>query len=178
MEVVDPAHLKGLTRWLRVPARLSWDGGETEVWTMLAPPLVNGDFETAEDGHLSYWSAPPCLDSPGQGKQCIRLDRRTAPAHLIQSLTPVKPNCRYRFRCMVKRSQDATGWAGAHVIEYEEGLQFARSAALNSTKLGEWETLETAFTTHADPRTTAIYLYNFDDTAPAWFDGLELEEVR
>ncbi|MBM3501628.1 MAG: hypothetical protein FJX74_23490 [Armatimonadetes bacterium] len=178
MEILDPTHLTSLARWLRVPARLSWEGGHADVWTMLAPPLVNGDFEYAEDGYLSHWATPPCLEDPGQGKQCIRLDRQTAPAHLIQSLTPVKPNCRYRFRCMVKRGEGATGWAGAHVLEYLEGNEFARSAALNGTKLGEWETLETTFTTHADPRTTAIYLYNFDDTQPAWFDGLELDEVR
>lgn len=95
----------------------------------------------------------------------------------ISSLTPLKPNTRYRFRCMVRRSPNATAWAGAHVVEYLEGSAFERSAALNSTRAGEWETLETVFTSHPDPRSTAIYLYNFDENEPAWFDGLELTEV-
>ena len=37
------------------------------------------------------------------------------------------------------------------VVEYEEGGEFVRSATLDSTKPGEWETLETEFTSHADP---------------------------
>jgi hypothetical protein len=77
---------------------------------------------------------------------------------------------------MVKRMGEQ--WAGAHFIEYLEGSEFVRSAMLNSTKRGEWETLETEFTTHPNPRSSAIYLYNFDEQEPAWFDGLELEEVR
>jgi hypothetical protein len=76
---------------------------------------------------------------------------------------------------MVKRTGEQ--WAGAHLVEYLEGSEFVRSAVLNSTKRAEWETLETEFTTHPDPRSSAIYLYNFDDE-PAYFDGLELEEVR
>jgi hypothetical protein len=79
---------------------------------------------------------------------------------------------------MVKRAAGAQQWAGAHVVEYEEGSRFVRSAVLNSSKLGAWETLETVFSTHPNPRSTAIYLYNFDPDGSAWFDGLELEEVR
>ena len=81
---------------------------------------------------------------------------------------------------MVKRTGEK--WAGAHVIEYEVGQKrknkFVRSAVLNSTKVGEWETLETTFTTHPNPRSSAIYLYNSDPEKPACFDGVELEEVH
>jgi len=172
----DPAHLAGLKRWERVTAQFSWPGGEASVWTILAPPLVNGNFEEVEDGRLVYWGAPPCDEDPAEGRYCIRLDQTTAPQKLIMTLTPVKPNCRYRFRCMVKRLGEQ--WAGAHFVEYLEGSEFVRSAMLNSTKRGEWETLETEFTTHPNPRSSAIYLYNFDEQQPAWFDGLELEEAR
>ena len=178
MEMVDPTHLKDLKAWTKVKGSMAWDGGDAAVWTIIAPPLVNGDFEQVEDGRLVHWGAPPCEEDPAEGQYCIRLDQTTAPLKHIRSLTPVKPNCEYRFKCMVRRSAAAQKWAGAHVVEYEEGSKFVRSAMLNSSRLGEWETLETTFTTHPDPRSTAIYLYNFDENEPAWFDGIELEEVQ
>ena len=172
----DPARLAGLTRWERVAASVTWPDGQAEAWTMLCPPLVNGGFEEVEDGWLVYWPAQPCFDNPGRGKACIKLDRQTAPKMMLISLAPLKPNCRYRFKAMVKRT--GAQWAGAHVLEYLDNANFARSAALNSTKRGEWETLETTFTTQSDPRTTAVYLYNYDPDNPVYYDGLELEEVR
>ncbi|NSW56261.1 MAG: hypothetical protein HPY44_09615 [Armatimonadetes bacterium] len=176
--LLDRGHLRGLTRWSKIRLDVTWDTGTAGTWCVLAPPLVNGDFEEVEDGRLVYWGAPPCEEDPGEGKWCIRLDRDTAPLKHVSSLTPLKPNTRYRFRCMIRRSPNATQWAGAHVVEYLEGSTFERSAVLNSTRLGEWETLETVFTSHPDPRSSAIYLYNFDENEPAWFDGLELTEVR
>jgi hypothetical protein len=176
VEFHDLAGLKGLKRWGKARATVKWNGGEAQAWTMLAPPLVNGDFEEVEEGRLVYWGAPPCSENPGQGKYCVRIDRQISPYGHISCLTPVKPNCKYRFKCLVKRTGEKG--AGAHVVEYEEGQKFVRSAALNSRKRGEWETLETVFTTHPNPRSTAIYLYNFDEKEPAWFDGIELEEVR
>jgi hypothetical protein len=173
---LDPARLAGLKRWERVAATVKWPAGQAEAWTMLCPPMVNGDFEEVEDGWLVYWPAQPCFDNPGRGKICIELDRQTAPKMMLISLAPLKPNCRYRFKAMVKRT--GPQWAGAHVIEYLDNTNFARSAALGSTRRGEWETLETTFTTHADPRTTAVYLYNYDPDNPVYYDGLELEEVR
>ena len=172
----DPARLTGLKRWHKVTVAVTWSTGAARAWTMLCPPLVNGDFEDVEDGWLAYWQAKPCADGPGQGKYCIKLDRQTAPKNMLISTTPLKPNCKYRFKAMVKRT--GAEWAGAHVIEYEEGSKFTRSAALNAGKRGEWATLETTFTTHPNPRSTAIYLYNYDPDNPVYYDGLELEEVR
>lgn len=173
---LDPAHLQGLKRWHKVTAVVKWPAGQAQAWTMLCPPLVNGDFEEVADGWLVYWPALPCSDNPGQGKHCIKVDRQTAPQNMLISLAPLKPNCRYRFKAMIKRT--GTQWAGAHVIEYEEYPKFTRSAALNAAKRGEWETLETTFTTHPNPRTTAVYLYNDDPDHPVYYDALELEEVR
>jgi len=100
-------------------------------------------------------------------------------SHITQ-LTPLKPNCKYLFRCMVKRTGEKP--ASAHVVEYEDtskgGSKFVISARLASAKIGEWERLETTFTTHPNPRSTAVYLYNYDPDHPAYFDGLALEEVR
>jgi polynucleotide 5'-kinase involved in rRNA processing len=48
---------------------------------------------------------------------------------------------------------------------------------LNSTKRGQWEILETTFMSHAKPRSSAIYLYNYDPDNPVYFDGLELKEI-
>jgi hypothetical protein len=179
IEMLDSNHLVDLNEWAKVIAHVTWQDGEVDVWAILAPPLVNGDMEQTQDGQwLVHWGTSADEDEPAQGQRCIRLDRETAPSKLVSSLTPLKPDCMYRFRCMVKRSAAATAWAGAHVVEYEEGSEFVRSAVLNSTRVGEWEQLETEFTTHPDPRSTAIYLYNFDEAEPAWFDALELEEVR
>lgn len=172
----DRGRLRALKRWAKTKAQISWRGGRGEAWTVLAPPLVNGDFEKIEDGYLVYWGAPPEDNDPGQGKYCIRLDKETAPRGHILQLTPLKPNCRYRFKCMVKRT--GAKWAGAHVVEYEEGQKFVRSAALNSKKTGQWERLETTFTTHPNPRSTAIYLYNYDDKSPVYYDDLQLEEME
>jgi hypothetical protein len=94
---------------------------------------------------------------------------------MIVQTTPLKPGCKYRFKAMIKRT--GPQWAWAHVVEYEDGAKFVRSAALNGTKRGQWETLETTFTSHANPRSSAIYLYNYDPDNPAYFDGLELEEI-
>jgi len=98
----------------------------------------------------------------------------------LRQLTPLKPSTKYRLRCMIKRM--AKPWAGAHIVEYEVGpkrqSKFVRAAMLNSTKVGAWETLETTFTTHPNPRSTAIYLYNTDKEQPAFFDAIEIEEVR
>jgi len=178
IEVIDPDHLSTLREWARVTASVRWQGGEAHPWTVLAPPLVNGDMERVQDdGRLASWGAPACDEDPAEGLHCIRVDTQSAPQKHLSTLTPVKPACRYRFRCMVRRSAAATGWAGAHVVEYEEGSSFTRSAVLNSSKVGEWESLETEFTSLPDPRSTAIYLYNFDEAEPAWFDGLQLEEI-
>jgi hypothetical protein len=174
-EFFVPLGLKDLKRWDKARATITWTGGQTSAWAMLAPPLVNGDMEEVEEGRLVYWGPPPCNENPGRGKYCIRVDRQISPHGHFSSLTPLKPGCKYRFKGMVKRSGEKG--AGAHVIEYEEKLNFVRSAALNSTKRGEWETVETVFTTHRNPRSTAIYLYNFDEKSPAWFDALELEEL-
>ncbi|NOZ23011.1 MAG: hypothetical protein GXP25_18210 [Planctomycetes bacterium] len=177
---VDNAHLKTLKRWTKVKAHLIWDGGKKTVWTVIAPPIVNGNMEEVEDGRLVYWGLPPCTDDPGEGKQCLRIDRTLTVYGHLRQLTPLKPSTKYRLRCMIKRTGEK--WAGAHIIEYEVGRQreakFVRSATLNSTKIGEWETLETTFTTHPNPRSTAIYLYNTDKEQPAFFDAIEIEEVR
>jgi len=173
---LDDTGLAGLKHWDRAKARIAWEGGSADTRVMLAPPLVNGDFEEVTDGYLAYWGAPPCADDPFEGTACIRLDQTTAPLGHVSLLTPVKPDCEYRFRVSLKAM--AAGGVGAHVVEYEEGGQFVRSAALNAQKVGEWETLETTFRTHLNPRSTAIYLYNFSRDNVAWFDGIELEEVR
>jgi hypothetical protein len=177
----DPAHLTGLKRWQKITAAVTWSGGTAQAWTMLCPPLVNGDFEEVEDGLLAYWPGKPCADAPGQGKYCIKLDRQSAPKKMLISTTPLKPNCTYRFKAMVKRTGVPPAEAppaGAQVIEYEEGETFTRSAVLSAATYGTWETLQTTFTTHPNPRATAIYLYNFDPDHPVYYDGLELEEVR
>ena len=157
-----------------------WNGGEKTVWTVLAPPLVNGDMEETEDGYLVYWGLPPCIDDPADGKQCLRLDRKLSKHGLVHQLAPLKPGVKYRLTCRIKRI--GKGWAGAHIVEYEVGRKpartFRRSAVLNSTKVGEWETLETTFVSHPDPRSTGLYLYNGDRDLPAFFDGIRLEEVR
>ena len=177
-EIRDADHLAGLAEWIKATADVRWQGGEVHPWTVLAPPLVNGNMEQVQDdGRLAYWGALPCDEDPAEGLHCIRVDTQSAPQKHLSTLTPVKPACRYRFRCMVRRSAAATGWAGAHVVEYEEGSSFTRSAVLNSSKVGEWESLETEFTSLPDPRSTAIYLYNFDEAEPAWFDRLQLEEI-
>ena len=179
IQYVDSDHLKTLKRWTKVKAHLTWDGGKKTVWSMITPPVVNGDMEDAEDGRLVYWGLPPCREAPGQGEYCLRLDRSLAAHGLVNQLTPLKPNAQYRFACMIKRL--GKKWAGAHIVEYEVGQKrtsdFVRSAALNSTKIGEWERLETTFTTHANPRSTAIYLYNTDTDQPAFFDGITIEEI-
>ncbi|KKK66352.1 hypothetical protein LCGC14_2964970 [marine sediment metagenome] len=51
-------------------------------------------------------------------------------------------------------------------------------AAHNAIRRGEREVLQTTFTTHPNPRSTAIYLYNYDPDNPVYYDGLEPEEVR
>lgn len=137
-------------------------------------------MEEVEDGRLVYWGLPPCTDDPGEGTMCLRIDRTlTVHGHLRQ-LTPLKPSTKYRLRCMIKRMGEK--WAGAHIVEYEDGLKrqqkLVRAATLNSTKVGEWETLEATFTTHPNPRSTALYLYNTDKEKPAYFDGIAIEEVR
>ncbi len=178
-ELRDPRHLRGLTRWRRVNATVRCGRERVLPWTVIAPPLVNGDFEAVDkDGRLVYWGALPCSDSPPQGRFCIRVDREHMPRGHVRLLTPLKPNCRYRFRCRLKRDIGATGGVGAHLVEYLEGSKFVRSAVLNSRKSGVWENLETTFVSQRAPRTSAIYLYNFDKEHPAWFDALELEEVR
>jgi len=53
-----------------------------------------------------------------------------------------------------------------------------RSGSIEPTKSGEWERLTTEFTTHPDPRSTALYLYNFSKTGAVWFDDLKIEEIR
>ncbi|NOY82142.1 MAG: hypothetical protein GXP31_14185, partial [Kiritimatiellaeota bacterium] len=178
-ELLDPQHLLGLTRWRRVDAEVRCGTTRVTPWTVIAPPLVNGDFEAVdEDGRLVYWGRRPCLESPGQGRACVQVDREHMPFGHIRLLTPLKPNCRYRFRCMLKRDAGATGGVGAHMVEYLEGSKFVRSAVLNSRKSGVWEMLETTFVSHPAPRSSAVYLYNFDKKHPAWFDALELEEIR
>jgi len=178
-ELRDARHLRGLKRWHRVNAEVRCGNAVVRPWTIIAPPLVNGDFEDVDaDGRLLYWGAEPCSKNAGRGRQCIQVDAKHMPHYYIRLLTPLKPNTRYRFRCMLKRDPGAAGGVGAHMIEYLEGRKFVRSAALNAKSSDKWETLETSFTSHSSPRSSAVYLYNFDKTHPAWFDALELEEVR
>ena len=67
-------------------------------------------------------------------------------------------------------------------VGYEDtakaGSKFVISARLASAKVGEWERLETTFTSHPNPRSTGVYLYNYDPDHPAYFDGVALEEIR
>lgn len=175
----DAANLRTLKRWMKVEADVRWTGGQTSAWCVLAPPLVNGDCEDVEDGRLISWGVPPCMDSPGQGNSCIRLDKDTTPNGHITQRAPLKPNTKYRFRCMIRNAGNRRG--AAHIVEYEGGLQrehkFVRSATLASTKSGQWETLETVFTSHPDPSATGVYLYSNDRENVVWFDGIALEEI-
>ena len=54
----------------------------------------------------------------------------------------------------------------------------SRMSSYRCTTQGRWQRQTVEFTTHPDPRSTAIYLYNFNKDADAWFDGIELTEVR
>ncbi|MBT4816510.1 MAG: hypothetical protein HON70_12455, partial [Lentisphaerae bacterium] len=100
---VDNDHLKTLRRWTKVKAHLTWDGGKKTVWTVIAPPLVNGNMEQVEDGRLAYWGLPPCTDNPGEGKQCLRIDRTLTKHGHLRQITPLKPSTPYRLTCMIKR---------------------------------------------------------------------------
>ena len=175
---VDPQDLQGLTQWSKTTVEVAWQGGKQTAWTMLAPPLVNGDFERLDaNGYLDYWNVKPDATNPGEGKHCVRLDSKPGGFNLLNVLTPLKPGCRYRLSGMIRREAADAG-CSATMIEYTDEKNFVRSGAISPTKAGEWERLTTEFTTHPNPRSTALYLYNFSKTSPAWFDDLKIEEIK
>ncbi|MBU0609135.1 MAG: hypothetical protein KKI08_14715 [Armatimonadetes bacterium] len=174
---VDPQDLQSLEQWSKTTVDVAWKGGKQTAWTMLAPPLVNGNFERVEGGTLDYWNVEPDATNPGEGKTCVRVDAKPGGFNLLNVLTPLKPGCRYRLSGMIRR-ETADAGCSATMIEYTDEKNFVRSGAISPTKAGEWERLTTEFTTHPNPRSTAIYLYNFSKTSPAWFDDLKIEEIK
>ncbi|MBM4083751.1 MAG: hypothetical protein FJ272_03090 [Planctomycetes bacterium] len=170
--------LQALRGWEKVYADVQWQGGKATVWCLLCPPLANGNFETFRpDGRLEYWPAIACTESPAEGKHCLRLVNPDGKGHgHVSLLTPLKPSTRYRFSAKIKRDAPKSD-ARASVIEYEEGLKFKISASVGSGgKADEWEAFTTEFTSHPNPRTSAVYLY-LGSSQTAWFDDLRLEEI-
>ncbi len=164
--------------WRRVTATATWSGGIASAWCCAAPPLVNGDFETVDGRWLRHWAVEPDLAEKHSGRASLRLDNDGKAMGHVSALTPLKPNTRYRMTGWIKRHT-----TGSHVsiamIEYEEGSKFQVSAELGARgKQDEWERFETEFTSHAAPRSSAIYLYNRSGQGSAWYDDLALVEMR
>jgi hypothetical protein len=170
--------LQTLRGWEKVYADVQWQGAKATAWCMLCPPLANGNFEQVRpDGRLAYWPGLPCTDAPAEGKYCLKLENPDGKAFgHVNLLTPIKPSTRYRFSARIKRDT-AKSDARASVIEYEEGSKFRISASVGSGgKSDEWEAFTTDFTSHENPRTSAVYLY-LGKSRTAWFDDLKLEEI-
>jgi hypothetical protein len=177
VKFVDPQNLQGLQRWWKTTVDVAWEGGQQTAWVMMAPPLVNGNFERLAGEYLDYWNIKPEATNPGEGTYCLSVNAQNTKHGHVTVLTPLKPGCRYRFSGMIRRETTDTS-ASAQVVEYTDERNFVRSATLAPTQAGEWERLSTDFTTHENPRSTAIYLYNFSKTTAAWFDDLRLEEIK
>ncbi|HOM82087.1 MAG: hypothetical protein GX785_18415 [Armatimonadetes bacterium] len=171
--------LASLQGWEKIHADLQWPGGKTSVWSLLCPPLVNGDMERLRpDGHLAYWPASPSVEEPAQGKHCLKLeDQGQGDTGFVSTLTPIKPGTRYRLSARIKRDTAGSDTRVA-MIEYEEGSKFHVSASVGAGgKANEWQEFTTEFTSHPSPRSSAVYLYRGNSKA-AWFDQIELVELK
>jgi len=171
--------LATLHKWEKVDAKVLWGAQQSSVWSLLCPPLVNGDFERLRPaGQIDYWPALPSTESPASGKYCLKLESGDGKTPVMATLlTPLKPSTRYRFSAKVRRDMEKSA-ARAAIVEYEDITKFHVSASLGSGgKSNKWQEFSTEFTSHPAPRSSAVYLYLGEDKT-AWFDDLKLEEVH
>lgn len=169
-----PEPVPALPDWLKVTV----ESAGRRAWCVVAPPLVNGDMEATEDGHLVHWGVAPDETEKASGRASLRVDNDGHSVGHVSALAALKPNTRYRFSGAIRR-HTVGSHVSAAVIEYEEGSAFRLSAELGANGAqDQWERFETEFTSHPAPRTSAVYLYNRGGRGSAWFDDLRLEELR
>ena len=73
--------LASLQGWEKVHADLQWPGGKTSVWSLLCPPLVNGDMERLAPT-ATRLLAGLLPGRAGTSEHCLKLEDqgRAAPA--------------------------------------------------------------------------------------------------
>ncbi|MCC7494019.1 MAG: hypothetical protein IT204_16800 [Fimbriimonadaceae bacterium] len=171
--------LAALTDWTRVTAVVRWGQQQASAWCSAAPPLINGDYETLEDGTLIGWGCEPDRAERHAGQASLRLDNNDGRFLYTMALTPLKPATRYRLSGWIKRRGSPAAHVSLALVEYEEGSQLRVACDVGSRgQQDRWEEFSAEFTSHPGPRSSAVYLYNRGGTGSAWFDDLRLEEVK
>ncbi|MBI2298914.1 MAG: hypothetical protein HYU66_08200, partial [Armatimonadetes bacterium] len=174
---IYPDGIAALPDWTRVTANVSWAGGQAAAWCIAAPPLLNGDMETLDDGWLRAWGVAPDNAEKHGGRHSLRVDNPDGRFMCLTNLTPIKPLTRYRMSAWIRRHVEGA-YVSVALVEYEAGTTLTVLLDLGAGgKQEAWEQCTGEFTSGPNPRSSAIYLYNRNGKGQAWFDDITLEEL-
>jgi hypothetical protein len=168
-----------LVKPVAVRVSLIWPGGQRQETAFVRPLLLNGALTLDDNGDdmPDYWTPggdgenfPYGLEEgafwiQGQEKQF---------EYFIQHVR-LRPNTKYHFAGDMKRSAAAKG-AYMAVVEFvgERGYRVHGIGTDPEAALDQWQRFETDFTTGADFRAAAVYLYNYHSTVRAWYRAVRL----
>ncbi len=162
-------------------------GGQVDGWDLAVRPLViNGGFETAgAGGRPNGWNyqgpaqVSTDTDRPAVGQACLKLTGRPGVFVEADQVLPVAAGQTYEATCRMRRGAgEGARIQPAVVLFMKNGPE--RYAYLEPrTKLpaDQWNEYGVRFTVSAEVARVAIYLYNVNSTATAWFDDVRVAPV-
>lgn len=180
---MDVEGVADLQRPTLVMLRVSWPGGERQSIAELRPLLLNPGMSLNDDGDDTpdYWIASGTTHSFPRGVEEGSAWIGGMPEEVIffRQRVPLQPETEYFFAAEIKRSE-GEGNVSAAVVEHvgERGLRVHKIGTNEEATTDTWERFETTFTTGAEFRTAAVYLYNTKSQRRAWFRTLELRKVE
>ena len=182
-DVLRIEHIERLTQPARVVARASWDGGSRESVVTLRPVFMNGGLDVDIDGNgcPDGWEPGGTTSSFPHGIEDGAFWMTGQPKqfqYLIQRV-PLQPSTEYSFAGRIRRSGVSKGVSIA-VVEFvgERGYRVHKIGGGETLPAERWQRFETRFTTGADFRMCAVYLYNTHTDVTAWYDDIELRETQ
>ncbi|MBI2298170.1 MAG: carbohydrate binding domain-containing protein [Armatimonadetes bacterium] len=162
-------------------------GDQVDGWDLVVRPWVlNGGFETPGAGaRPAGWNfqgpelASTDNDRPAAGKACLKLTGRPGVFVEADQLVPVVAGQTYAASCQMRRSAgEAARVQPAVVLFMKSGPeQYAYLEPRTKQPAAEWNEYFVRFTVPPDVARVAVYLYNVNSTATAWFDEVQVEPV-
>lgn len=185
--VRKPIHLDGFDE-LDLPAVVnvdaSWPDGKRRQTSLVRPMVSNGSLEVDADGDGTPdgWRANGSLGSTflhGTGDGAAWIEGQPKQTLFLIQLVRLLPETRYTFAGRIRRSTHTKGIYIA-VAEHvgQHGLRLHPLGGDDKLPVDTWQRFETTFTTGKTFRVSAIYLYNIDTEAKAWFDAIELRPAE
>lgn len=176
---------EALTDGVALQAQIQSEG-QTETQELSVQPMVrNPGFETAgSGGRPASWNyqgpefAFTDAENPAAGKACLKLAGKLGAFVEADQMIPAVVGQGYVARCRMRRSAGEGARVQPAVVLFMKNgpEQYAYLTKATDRPDDQWNEYATHFTVTDQVARVAVYLYNVNSTATAWFDDVRVDQ--